>query len=106
MKVIQVNKFMKGYKAITLYPFIFVKKGAKFSDVDLNHENIHGEQVKELLIIFFYIFYIIEFLYKLLKYRNWHKAYRNISFEKEAYNNQNNLDYIKSRKHYNWINLI
>lgn len=34
---------MKGYKAITLYPFIFVKKGAKFSDVDLNHENIHGE---------------------------------------------------------------
>jgi len=26
------------------------------------------------------------------------KGYRNISFEKEAYNNDNNLDYLKTRK--------
>jgi hypothetical protein len=31
----------KGWKAITLCPFIFVRKDVKFDDVDLNHEKIH-----------------------------------------------------------------
>jgi hypothetical protein len=33
----------KGYKAITLWPFIFVRKECSFDEIDLNHELIHGE---------------------------------------------------------------
>ena len=31
---------VKGFKAITLWPFIFVR--SSFNEIDLNHENIHG----------------------------------------------------------------
>ena len=78
----------KGYKAITLYPFVFYK-GSFPTFTTLNHENIHGRQQKELLIIPFYIIYLIEFLFK---------GYRNISFEKEAYGNASNSEYLKTRK--------
>ena len=78
-----------GYKAITLWPFIFTK--SELTDIDINHERIHRAQQLELLVIGFYIIYGIEWLFK---------KYRNISFEKEAYSNENNLDYLKTRKHY------
>lgn len=31
---------------------------------------------------------------------------RNISFEKEAYNNENDMDYIDKRGHFSWIEYI
>ena len=52
---------------------------------------IHAQQQKELLIVGFYLVYIFEWVFK---------GYDNISFEKEANDNQENLDYLKSRKHY------
>lgn len=81
----------KGFKAITLWPFIFVRKDCSFNEIDLNHENIHGKQQLELLIIPFYIIYLVEWLFK---------EYRDISFEKEAYNNEDNLNYLKTRKQF------
>lgn len=65
-----------------------------------------GHRKKEMLIFLFLILYIIEFIIKLCIYRNWNKAYRNISFELEAYTNQNNIEYIKTRKNYNWIKYL
>lgn len=90
----------KGYKAINLFGFIFVRKECNFNDIDLNHERIHSAQMKELAYIIFYLWYLFEWLYLLIKYGNSHTAYRNISFEKEAYSNEENLDYLKTRKHY------
>ena len=108
MKVIE-NKIIppKGYKAITIGPYIFVKSGTKLSEKDYNHEAIHWEQYKETLVIGFFLIYVIEFIYKFIfVYRGeWKKTYHNLSMEKEAYLNQDNLDYIKNRKHYKWIKL-
>lgn len=92
-----------GYKAINLFCLIFVKKGCTFSDVDLNHEKIHTAQMKELLFIGFYIWYLVEWLCLLIKYKNTHEAYRNIRFEKEAYANQYNLEYLKNRSHFSFL---
>lgn len=69
----------------------------------VNHERIHTAQQRELLFILFYLLYVIEWLFRLLQYRNSHKAYLNISFEREAYANGNNLDYLPSRRHYAWL---
>ena len=104
MKIIR-NKYIpfQGYKAINLFGVLFVKNNAKISDKDLMHESIHSEQIKELLYIPFYIWYFIEWIIKLFIYRDFKKAYRNISFEKEAYLNQYNYDYLKNRKRYAWI---
>ena len=48
-----------------------------------------------MLIIAFYLVYAFEFLVRLIQYKKWHIAYRNISFEREAYYNERNLDYLK-----------
>ena len=79
----------KGYKAISIWPFIFCR--SDLNSVDLNHEKIHLAQQLELLVIPFYVIYLVEWIFK---------KYRNISFEKEAYSNESNLDYLKTRKHY------
>jgi len=86
----RLSIFMEVY-GITLFPFIILREGHRDDKVLLNHEKIHLEQQKELLVVFFYIIYFVEWLFK---------GYRNISFEKEAYNNQYNLDYLKTRKKY------
>lgn len=106
MRVIELKHFIPGYKAMTIGPFILVKKGTILTSTDLNHESIHWEQYKELLIIGFWICYVFEFIMLLLRYQNWHRAYRNISFEKEAYYNEDNLQYISNRKHYSWTRYV
>ncbi len=97
----------KGYTGITIYPFVFLKNKKLKNDVVLiNHEKIHLRQQIELLIIPFYIIYLIEFLIRLIKYRKWYLAYRNISFEREAYRNENDLNYLKSRPFLAFINFL
>lgn len=101
MKIIY-NNFIpfKGYLAINLFGIIFARKA--LDSVDMNHEAIHTAQMRELLYIPFYVWYIIEWLILLIKYRDSRKAYRNIRFEKEAYNHEFDLDYLKTRKHYKY----
>ncbi|WP_338152382.1 hypothetical protein [Psychroserpens jangbogonensis] len=77
------------------------------TDINLvNHEKIHLRQQLELLIIVFYLWYSIEFLIRLLVYGNWKKAYKNISFEREAYVNEKDPNYLKLRPLWNFINFI
>lgn len=95
----------KGFIGLTLYPFIFLKEKDLKQDASLiNHEKIHLKQQLELLIVFFYFFYGLEWLIKLFKYKNGYLAYRNLSFEREAYENEDNLNYIKNRKTWAFIN--
>lgn len=97
----------KGYLGITLFPFMILKTKALRENVALvNHEKIHLRQQLELLIIPFYLIYMLEFLVRLFQYKKWHLAYRNISFEREAYENEKDLNYLKSRPFYNVINYI
>ena len=101
MKIIRQNILPpKGFLAINLFGLLFCKKDAKINDVIVNHESIHTSQMKEMLYIPFYLWYVTEWLVKLLFKGN---AYRNISFEREAYDNQYNLNYLKERKRYSWI---
>ncbi|TYA74994.1 hypothetical protein [Seonamhaeicola marinus] len=98
--MIIVSKYLvpKGYTGMTVFPFVFVKTASlKTNWVLINHENIHLRQQLELLIIPFYLVYVLEFLVRLLQYRNWSKAYRNISFEREAYSKEFDLEYLNSR---------
>lgn len=100
MKIIRNNIIpFKGFLAINLFGLIFVRKDAKkqFGLYSQNHEAIHTAQMKELFYIPFYIIYFFEWLIRLFKTGN---AYRNISFEKEAKQNEMNLTYLESRTHF------
>ena len=69
------------------------------SERDLNHEAIHTAQMKEMLYVFFYLWYLVEWLIRLLGKGD---AYRNISFEKEAYDNEGDLAYLENRPMFAW----
>ena len=56
---------LKGVKAINLFGVIFVRGNSKIDEVTINHERIHTAQMKELLYIPFYLFYVIEWLISL-----------------------------------------
>ena len=107
--MIFISKYLvpKGYTGISIFPFIFLSKPElKFSKTLVNHEKIHLKQQLELLVIPFYLWYVIEFLVKLIKYRNWQKAYRNISFEREAYHRECDLKYLKNRPFWNFLKYL
>ncbi len=97
----------KGFSGITLFPFIFLKETKLLSNVTvIQHEKIHIRQQIELLILPFFVWYVIEYLIRILQYRNTHLAYRNISFEREAYANEMQKNFLQKRKFWNFINYL
>ncbi len=88
--------------AMALFPFVLAKE-KNLAKYIINHEKIHLKQQLELLILPFYLWYIIEFLVLLVKYKNKKLAYINICFEKEAYQNHYNFIYRKKRKPYSFL---
>ncbi|MCB0515783.1 MAG: hypothetical protein R2798_10665 [Chitinophagales bacterium] len=103
VKIITVN--FAG--AIALYPFIFVKNKTQIQDAELmRHERIHLRQQIELLLVFFYLWYAIEYLVRLCQYRQHYAAYRNISFEREAYTCQSKENYLKNRPYAAFLKYI
>ena len=102
MKIIYNNLIpFKRFIAINLFGVLFVRNEYKKRfeaggfTTTLNHESIHTEQIKELGYIFFYIWYLIEWLLRL----PFGNAYYNISFEREAYANEKNRKYLQARTH-------
>ena len=114
-----------GYLAMMLFGLIFFRKDYESYLYDknkrtyiltmINHENIHKEQIKDFTTflkwcpplqlfiggIIFYLIYFFEWIIRLFV-NGPSKAYKNISFEQEAYNNELDFEYIqKTRKHFN-----
>lgn len=107
MKIIK-NKIIppRGFSYVNLFGVLFTRREKTISNVELNHEMIHTEQMKEMLYVFFYLCYVMEWLVRLIILRDSHKAYRAISFEQEAYANQENLTYLDGRKRYHWLTYV
>ena len=107
MKIIY-NKIIpfSGFLAINLCGILFVREKVILTDEIINHERIHTAQMKELLYIFFYVIYFLEWIFRLFQYRFTKEAYYNISFEREAYSNEYNENYLKNRKLFAWIRFL
>jgi len=107
--MIIVSKYLvpNGYTGFAFFPFVFLKQKHLRNDICLlNHEKIHLRQQLELLILPFYVVYMVEFLVRLYQYKIWHLAYRNISFEREAYKNESDLDYLNQRPFWSFLKYI
>lgn len=112
----------RGFVAITLWPFIFVRRQtwARFTNDVLRHKRIHGRQQVEMLFVgtvvadilafsgcgwwsllalpLFLWLYGMEWLLGMFCFGNSKTAYRNISFEREACNNELDADYLAKRR--------
>jgi hypothetical protein len=121
---------LKGFVAMTVWPFVFVRRewAGKLSRATMRHEEIHGEQQKEMLTLglvaasamvvlgfewwslltlpLFYIWYGFEWLAKWIYYRDAYTAYKNVSFEREAFANQRHVGYIDKRVPFAWTSYI
>ena len=100
MKVIYNNLIpFKGFKCINICGFLFARKGCVIDERCLNHERIHTAQMKEMLYVFFYLWYFVEWVVRLFGKGN---AYRNVSFEREAYMFENDCGYLSRRHSFTW----
>ena len=97
---IKKHPFGGNFLAINLFGFIFTLRD--LDEVELNHELIHSAQQRELLYLPFFFWYGIEWLMLYFKYKDWTTAYFNIRFEREAYIHQDDLNYLKKRKHFKY----
>ena len=135
MKIIQ-NKFsdlilFRGFIALTLWPFLFVRTGKTLSPTIFNHECIHACQQKETMLVTscvigiltfvgipvswcfsllaillnWYLWYGIAWSIQLI-FPPWRSAYHDICFEVEAQVNQKNPDYLKTRRPLAWVQYI
>ena len=94
---------MKGFSAINVMGVLFVRPGVYLSDRLVRHERIHTAQMRELAFVFFYVIYLVEWLVRLMGRGS---AYRNISFEREAYDNEHDEDYLNNRRHFAWLRYL
>ncbi len=107
--ILIINRFLlaKGFKGISLWPFIVIRDRAYANDkVLINHERIHLKQQLEMLILPFYVWYVLEYGIRYFRYKNSRLAYYNISFEREAYLNEFDPDYCKKRKFWAFLKYL
>lgn len=140
MKAVFYNSFLaklflkEGYSTIMLFGLILTKQTKEtFSRTTYEHENIHRQQYSDcvmlggflMLIAFFalqwwwaivlpftlfYLLYLVEWLVRFIMLRDGNKAYRAISFEREAYDLQGEYmkPYSQRRSHrtLGWLRYI
>ncbi|MCR5076933.1 MAG: hypothetical protein K6A82_02725 [Prevotella sp.] len=89
----------KNYEAINILGLLFVHPEVELTPAIINHERIHTRQMLEMLILPFYLWYVTEWFIRLPRKG---RAYLNISFEREAYRNMDNPDYLSHRHPFAW----
>ena len=95
----------KGY-CMNLFGTLWARDTSWIDRNVINHERIHTAQMRELLFIPFYVIYVLEWLVRLVLYRDGHKAYLNISFEREAYRHGHDMKYLTRRRHYAFLHYM
>lgn len=107
--ILVVNKYLlgKSISGASVWPFVIVKnKELKEDFTFINHEKIHLRQQLELLIIPFYLWYFTEYLLRWLQYKDKFLAYKNISFEREAYTQEMKENYLEERRFWAFLQFL
>ncbi|TAF32748.1 MAG: hypothetical protein EAZ57_07405 [Cytophagales bacterium] len=96
--------YLKGMAALAILPIIFLQNNAyRYNQKLLNHERIHFAQTLELFILPFYVWYLYEYFKLRFKGNSHQEAYRQNRFEKEAYANEHDMNYLKKRPFLNFL---
>lgn len=105
--IVWKNKFIPFGRYSTMNFFgILITKDDNLSEKTIRHESIHTKQMKEMLYIGFYAWYIIEYFIIRFFHLTQNCSYRDISLEEEAYAHDMEIDYLNNRKHYAWFKYI
>ena len=92
---------------LAVFPVIVVKhRDFKNNQRLIYHERIHFAQQLELLFVPFFMLYLLNYLWNLIRFHSHEKAYREICFEREAYANDNNFNYLKKRSLFSFFRYL
>jgi len=72
------------------------------SPVTKRHETIHFQQQLEMLFLPFFLMYVFFWLRGWIKYRDRKSSYYLNPFEREAYINESDENYLSTRKRFAW----
>ena len=87
--------------AITLGFVVFSRDD--MSETTRRHETIHFQQYLETLFLGFLILYFYDYAKSRITGITGRESYRKIRAEKEAYENQDDPNYLRNRKRWKWI---
>lgn len=87
----------RPFAGISLFGVFIFRKDCHLSDTMIRHETIHYYQQREWAFLPFFLLYNLEFCFYYLRYWNYMKAYHAISFEREAYRYERQVDYLEHR---------
>lgn len=109
MRIIYNDYFPWGdFHGINLFGVVFVKRRwGRFLPHEVRHEAIHTRQQRELLFFLFFLCYGVEYVARLfLCGFDAARAYRSVSFEREAYANEGTPEYLRYRRPYAWTRYL
>lgn len=86
--------------AISLAGLVFSRN--YLSPVRKRHETIHFQQQLEMLFVPFFLLYFFFWLKGLIEYRDGKASYYVNPFEREAYINESDENYLATRKRFAW----
>lgn len=116
------------YTSINLFGIVFTKED--MTEKSINHERIHSVQLFEIALVsaiiiglivyltnasywwllmslpIYYVWYCFEYMWVSIMHNKQVCAYEDISFEEEAYANDDDLNYIRTRKPFAWFKYI
>lgn len=105
--IISKGLLLGNFKGLSLWPFVILKsEDLKKDELLIHHEKIHLRQQVEMLVVFFYVWYLLEFVIRFLIAGNSMMAYKNISFEREAYRCEHNIDYLHKRPFWAFLQFL
>ncbi len=118
MKIVE-NKILPfgSFSAMVLGKFIFTKDASKLNERIIRHETIHYYQQAELAYVIFFVMYFLSFITQLIRcllYKKigkiesgsnsvWKRAYRTVLFEREAYEHEDDPEYLEKRGPWAWF---
>lgn len=106
VRIYTQKKIFNYYTGLSFFIFIWISKLTKDEVKLVRHEKIHFLQQIEMLFIFHWLFYAYFYIAARAKGHGHYAAYRHNPFELEAYSNEGDVIYLKTRKYFAWINYI
>lgn len=99
------KNLLSGYVGMTFFIFQIYKSKERMRFTTVNHEDIHTLQQWEMLFVFNWLAYSLNYLYLRIEL-DARQAYRSVIFEREAYYNEASKSYPIHRPFWNWTQYL
>jgi hypothetical protein len=106
LKIYTRRKIFNYYTGLSFFIFIWISKLTNDEVKLVRHEKIHFLQQVEMLFVFHWFLYGLFYIVSRSKGHGHFVAYRYNPFEIEAFENEKDVNYLKERKPFAWLNYV